>query len=197
MRSLLDLQRQPVHVAALAGIALALGACSSGPPPAISERPSCVTLPAYGSVIEQIMGVYPDWTPLQITKDGYEASWLIEAEGATHRLTATLTRRECICATVATSRFPSGSPQAEFAGYLQGAAVAPLSDLEDTASWLEPKVLFRCPLAFFLRDQFVSSETMEDGTFWRLECERRRDPAFADLEFSFAVATEECRASVP
>lgn len=183
----------------IGGIIVVIGivyATLSRPDPALSERPSCVTLPVYSSVIEQIMGIYPDWSPLQPTNDGFESTWVTEAEGSTHRLTATLTKNECICATLATSRYPSGSPQAEFAGQLQGAAIAPLSDLEYGTSWLQPKILLSCTSAFLRREQYVSSETMPDGTAWKLECGRQADPAYADLELSLAVLTQQCQGQI-
>jgi len=183
----------------IGGIIVIIGivyATLSRPDPALSERPSCVTLPVYSSVIEQVMGIYPYWSSLQATHDGFESTWVTEAEGATHRLTATLTKNECICATLATSRYPSGSPQAEFAGQLLGAAVAPLSDLEYTTSWLQPKILFSCPRAYLLREQYVFSETMPDGTVWKLECGRQAIPEFAALELSLAVLTQQCQGPI-
>jgi hypothetical protein len=171
-------------------------ATRSRPDPTLSERPLCVTLPVYSSVIEQVMDIYPTWSNLRATHDGFESTWVIEAEGATHHLTATLTKNECICATLATSRYPSGSPQAEFAGQLQGAAVAPISDLGYTTSWLEPKLLFSCTGAFLRREQYVASESMPDETVWKLECGRPADPAFADLELSLAVITQQCQVPI-
>ena len=164
-----------------------------GDEPEVSERPSCVTLPVYSSVIEQVMGIYPNWDRLRATRDGFETTWTIHAERATHRLTAALTKNECVCATRAASSYPSGSPQAEFAGLLQGAAVAPISDLEYTTRWLEPKILTNCTLAFVGRDQYLASETMRDGTAWALECGRPAAPAYADLELSLRVTTPQCQ----
>ena len=190
--------RRHVLSICFAAFILALVACSNSTQvPTPNGRPSCVTLPVYSSVIEQVVGVYPEWSPPRATQFGYEASWVIEAKDGTHQLTATLTRNECICATSAQSRFPSGSPQAKFAGYLQGAAVAPVSDLELLSGWLEPKILFRCPLAFLVRNEYIHSETMADGTFWKLECQRPGDPLYADLEYTFSVATQKCQALVP
>lgn len=165
--------------------------------PEMSERLACVTLPAYSSAIQQVMGIIPSWSSLQPTSDGLQTTWAIDAEGATHRLTATLTNNECICATQATSHYPSGSAQAEFAGLLQGAAVAPVSDLDYISSWLEPKLLLNCSAAFLARERYVAAETMPDGTAWRLECTRPAEPAYAGLELSFAVLAPQCQAPPP
>jgi hypothetical protein len=159
----------------------------------LSERPSCVTLPVYSSFIEQVMGINPSWSSLRSFRNGFESTWRIETQGTTHRLTAILTEDECICATLAASRYPSGSPQAEFAGQLQGAAIAPISDLEYGTSWLQPKILLNCTVAFLGREQFISSENMPDGTSWKLECRRPAEPAFADLELSLAIDTQQCQ----
>ena len=188
---------RPFQAVAFVGIGIALAACSSPPTSSASERPSCVTLESYSSVIQQVMNVYPSWGPLEVTPGGYVTRWRIELNDAAHQLMTIVTRNECICATVATSHFPSGSPEAQFAGYLQGAAVAPLSDLDYTSSWLQPKIILSCPLAFLMRRQYVSSDIMDDGTIWKLECRRSTDPAFADLEYTFGVATESCQASLP
>ena len=161
--------------------------------PQRSERPACVTLPLYSSVIEQIMGVIPNWSGLRAAGDGFESTWAIGAEGATHRLTARLTQDQCICATLATSHYPNGSPRAEFAGQLLGAAVAPLSDLEYGSSWLQPKIVVNCSLASLRREPYASSETMPDGTGWRLGCGRPAAPAYADLELSLSVNTPQCQ----
>ena len=186
----------PFRVVVLVGIAVGLGACSPASTSDTNLRPTCVTLEAYSSVIQQVMSLYPSWSPLEATPYGYSTSWAVETEEGSHRLTTTMTRNGCICATMATSYFPSGSPAAEFAGYLQGAAVAPLSNLDYTTTWLQPKILLSCPLAFLLRGEYVSSENLEDGTFWKLECRRQSSQGFADLEYSFAVATDTCQASV-
>src|SRR3990172_4456646 len=188
---------RPLPAVAVVGIGIALAACSSPPTSAASERPTCVTLEAYSAVIQQVMNVYPSWAPLEVTPDGYVTRWLIETDDAAHQLTTTMTRNECICATVATSHFPSGSLEAEFAGYLQGAAVAPLSDLDYTSSWLQPRIILSCPLAFLMRGEYVSSDIMDDGTIWKLECRRQADPGNADLEYSFGVGTDSCQASLP
>ena len=55
-------------------------ATRSRPDPALSERPLCVTLPVYSSVIEQVMGIYPYWSSLQATHDGFESTRRTEDE---------------------------------------------------------------------------------------------------------------------
>jgi hypothetical protein len=64
-------------VGIIVGIIAVIGivhAILSRPDPAISERPSCVTLPIYSSVIEQMMDIYPSWSNLRETHEGFEST---------------------------------------------------------------------------------------------------------------------------
>jgi hypothetical protein len=173
------------------GFSLALAACAAGRPSSVaSGRPDCVSLPSYSGVIQQVMRVQPTWQLLPWDVHGTKYQWTIEDTRGSHTLTAALTPEGCVCATSAMSRF-LGS-QGETAGNLQGAAVAPISELDYTSNWLEPKLLLPCPLAFLLRTPYESEKEMPDATIWKLTCSRGPELQGAQLATSLTVASPRC-----
>ena len=173
--------------------ALVLAACGfTRPSNPSNARPSCVTLPIYGSVIQQVMDDYPDWAPKQDERWGYSTQWAIQDEGGTHQLTVALTSQECVCATRASSQFTGGLPSGKLAGFLQGAAVAPVSDLDNLGKWIEPKLWLHCSQAFLFRDEYRANEAMADGTTWELVCRREGTSPSDELEISLTVRSEQC-----
>jgi|WetSurMetagenome_2_1015567.scaffolds.fasta_scaffold174173_2 hypothetical protein len=153
--------------------ALSFAGCAPRQPgQATSTRPDCVTLPMYSSVIEQVMAIQPTWDRMAQIKDGSQYQWTIQNERAKHTLSATLTSAGCVCAATATSHFHAGQGEDEMAGLLQGAAVAPVSDLNYTARWLEPKISLSCTFAFIFHRSYQAETLMADGTTWKLTCSR-------------------------
>ena len=102
--------------------------------PEANARPACVSLDSYSYVIEQVMNVQPDWKLLEQTTNSSQYQWTIEDQSGKHTLSTTLTSDGCVCATVASSHFRMGSGKEEMVGLLQGAAVAPVSELHYTVS---------------------------------------------------------------
>ncbi len=141
---------------------LSFTGCAS--PPSVSEmniRPACVTLENCSYVIEQVMNVQPAWELLQQSTDGYQYQWHIDNENGEHTLTARLTPDGCVCAAASSSQFLMGIGEEKIAGLLQGAVVAPVSNLDYAAKWLEPKVSFSCGVAH------ISKATQETHRLWR------------------------------
>jgi hypothetical protein len=75
---------------------------------------------------------------------------------------------------------------------MQGAAVAPVSDLEYTADWLEPRLLKRCTSAFLRQTSYEDESSMDDGTTWRLLCSGDPSVANGDLVTSLTIVTTIC-----
>ena len=157
-----------------------------------TARPACVTLDLYDNVIEQVMAETPDWREVS-HQDGFALTqWSIQQPHGTHSLTATLTPEGCICATRASSQYKVGYSEEKWVGLLQGAAVAPVSDLNFTAAWLEPKIAFPCVLANLLHRTYTAESTMKDGSTWRLSCSRQRGGLEADSLTDFSVTVPGC-----
>jgi hypothetical protein len=174
-------------------LALALAGCApSEPNPATLSRPECVTLDSYSSVIEQVMNMRPNWEPLGQSTNVHQYQWTIADESGEHTLTATLTPEQCVCATVASSRFNMAGGKIKIVGLLQGAAVAPVSDLNYTATWLEPKLTLSCGLAYVLRRPYEAETSMEDGTTWRLTCTRESTCDSCGSTYTLTVVTPRC-----
>ncbi len=168
------------------------GCAFNQPDQAASTRPECVTLESYSFVIEQVMNLQPDWVPLEQTAEGLHYQWTIEDEGGMHTLSATLTSAGCVCGTVASSQFNMGSGKEEIVGLLQGAAVAPVSDLDYTASWLEPRLFISCGIAYVFRQPYLAESTMQDGTTWTLACSRNMGPEVYNSAYSLTVVRPSC-----
>jgi hypothetical protein len=178
--------------------ALGFAGCTSKPSDqATSTRPACVTLPMYSSVIDQVMKVQPSWDPLRKTDGGFQTEWVIQNPGGRHMLTAMLTSERCICAANATSQYRASYDQGKLAGLVQGAAVAPVSDLDYTKSWLEPRILLPCTLAFVFHRSYEAETTMPDGTTWKLICTRSISPEAEESFISFTVSTPNCAGLLP
>jgi hypothetical protein len=174
-------------------VLLALAACTPNPPSSVaSGRPACVYLSSYSGVIQQVMGIQPEWEPVVQDRQGYKSEWVVQDEEGKQTLSVVITPEGCVCATNATSQFLGAFAQGEFAGLLQGAAVAPVSQLEYTSRWLEPRVLLSCPLAFLLRKPFESQTDMPDGASWRLSCSRIPSSGNAELLISLRVVSSKC-----
>ena len=163
---------------------------------AVSTHPACVTLPMYSSVIDQVMNMQPTWDPLPQIKDGYQYQWTLQEDRAKHTLSATLTSEGCVCAATAASHYSLGDNQEKLVGLLQGAAVAPVSNLDYTAGWLEPRILFPCTLAFALRRPYEAKSLMEDGTTWQLTCSRSRNGEVDESMTQLTIVAPSCAAIV-
>lgn len=150
----------------------------------------------YSSVIEQVIGMVPDWKPLGQGADAYQYQWTLERENGRHTLTATLTPAQCVCAAVASSQFSFYGGELEMVGGFAGAAVAPVSDLNYTASWLEPKLGFWCTVAHTLQTKYESMTTMKDGTTWKLTC--THDPTCVPFPstYTLKVVTPRCSSAL-
>ena len=171
--------------------ALALAGCApTGPNASTLNRPECVTLDSYGYVIEQVMNMRPKWEPVGESTNTFQ--WKINDESGEHTLTATLTPEQCVCATVASSRFNMAGGRTEMVGLLQGAAVAPVSDLNYTATWLEPKLALSCGLAYLLHKPYEAEASMQDRTTWRLTCSRETNCDSCASTYTLTVVTPRC-----
>ena len=159
---------------------------------AASTRPSCVTLPMYSSVIEQVMNIQPGWKLLAQTNESYHYQWAIQDDSGKHTLSTTLTSDECVCATVASSHFSMGSGKEDIVGLLQGAAVVPVSNLDYTAAWLEPKIFFSCGIAYVFQRSYEAETTMEDGTTWVLACSRIIGSDAYDSLYTLTIVAPSC-----
>jgi hypothetical protein len=174
-------------------LALALGGCApAGPNPATLSRPDCVTLGSYSSVIEQVMSMTPKWEPIGQAANASQYQWKIDDESGEHTLTATLTPGRCVCATAASSRFNMAGGRTRIVGLLEGAAVAPVSDLNYTAAWLEPKVSLSCGLAYMLRRPYEAETSMKDGTTWKLTCTRESTCDPCSSIYTLKIVTPRC-----
>jgi len=185
--------REFASIAASLVCLLFLDACAPSPPSSVvSGRPACVDLGSYNGVIMQVMGMQPDWKSAAPAAQGYKSQWAIRDLRGIHTLSAAMTAQGCVCATNAMSRFRGAYAQGETAGLLQGAAVAPVSELEYTSGWLEPRIILRCPIAFLLRSTFESEAEMPDGTTWKLTCSGSGAVGDVELATSLTVLTPEC-----
>jgi hypothetical protein len=135
-----------------------------------NTRPACVTIPSYSGAIQQVMQVEPSWEPISQEAEGFQYQWNIQDEEADHTLNILLSPDGCICGTNAKSFFNGGFTQGKLAGLLQGAAVAPVSELDFTSEWLEPRLLKQCQTAFLLKNSYKDEASMGDGTTWKLIC---------------------------
>jgi len=187
-----------VSLGACAVFGLGVVSCTfKQPDRAASTRPACVTLDNYNSVINQVMKIQPSWDALTQTKDGFQTKWAIQNPAGRHTLTATLTSDGCICATNATSHFRAGYDQEKLVGLLQGAAVAPVSNLDYTARWLEPRILLPCTFAFLFQRAYEAETSMGDGTTWKLTCSRSRSPEADGSLTSLTISTPNCAGLLP
>jgi hypothetical protein len=189
--------RHASHVSGYVAVGLAsliaLFGCAPRTPSSVaSGRPACVGLESYSAVIEQVMNIQPQWESVATGTQCYEARWVIHNDAGIHSLSAALTAEGCVCATRAASRFRGGFTQGETAGLLQGAAAAPVSQLEYTSRWLEPRTLIHCPLAFLSRSTYESEIEMHDGTIWKLSCSGSGQLGEVELATTFTVLTPEC-----
>ncbi len=167
--------------------------CTSRPSdPELNARPACVTIDSYSNVIEQVMDVRPDWDLLGQKKDGIKYRWAIEDESGKHTLSAFLTSDGCVCATLASSQFRMGGGGEETVGLFQGAAVAPVSDLDYTATWLEPKISFSCGVSYVLRMPYEAEKLMDDGTNWTLTCSRSSGGEAFDALYTLKIVAPAC-----
>lgn len=187
-----------LSLGACAVFALGFAGCTFKPSgQATSTRPACVTLLMYNSVINQVMKIQPSWDALTRMKDGFQTAWTIQNPTGKHTLTAALTSEKCICATNATSHYRAGHGQENLVGLLQGAAVAPVSDLDYTAAWLEPRILLPCTFAFAVRRSYEAETTMGDGTTWKLTCSRGFSTEADESLTSLTVSTPNCAGLLP
>lgn len=175
----------PRRLFALALLLLTAAGCVPGPSTA-STRPACVTLESYSGVIEQVMNLQPDWQPV----DSNHVQWVVADEKGEHTLTARLTPQGCVCAAGSTSYVSTGG--AEMAGLMQGAAVAPVSELGYTASWLEPKLMFYCGAANLFGKAYQADAAMKDGTSWNLLCSSLPDSDTFRSLYTLTVTTPDC-----
>ena len=160
---------------------------------AASTRPECVTLESYSYVIEQVMHVRPGWVPIEQAAEGLRYRWTIKDDSGIHTLSATLTASGCVCGTVASSLFNMGGGKEEIIGLLQGAAVAPVSDLNYTAGWLEPRLILSCGIAYLFRKPYLAETSMQDGTTWTLACSRNTSPEEYDSAYKLTIVTPGCK----
>lgn len=160
--------------------------------PEIDTRPACVTLEDYSYVIEQVMNVQPNWELLAKPGESYQYRWTVEDEGGYHTLSTTLRGDACVCATASSSQFDMGSGKEEIVGLLQGAAVIPISDLNYISSWLEPKILFSCGIAYVLQQPYEAVTTMEDETTWTLTCSRNSGCDGYDSLYTLTIIAPSC-----
>ena len=187
------ISRYLVLLGACSVVALGLAGCTrKQPDQAANTRPSCVTLPMYSSVIEQVMNVQPTWELLAQTYESYHYQWALQDDSGKHTLSTTLTSDECVCATNASSHFNMGRGKEEMAGLFQGAAVAPVSNLDYTAAWLEPRILFSCGAAYLFQRPYEAETIMEDGTTWTLTCSRITGSEAYDSLYTLAIVAPGC-----
>ena len=171
---------------ALAGCGYLLPSHSSS---TSSNRPACVTLDSYSGVIRQVMSITPNWVGGNRNGDVFTTRWIIQDEFGTHQLAVNLSSDGCVCGTSATSQFKGGLTQGRLAGGMEGAAVAPVSELDYTTRWLEPKVGIVCPLAWLLHRSYHAESSMDDGTTWSLSCSRESSDGATELKIAFSVAS--------
>ncbi|MHB8086708.1 MAG: hypothetical protein ACYDH2_00515 [Anaerolineaceae bacterium] len=154
--------------------------------------PVCVNLEIYSSVIEQQMQYLPGWAYLG-ENDGFsQFRWIIQNTIGTHSITTVLSPDGCICATKAESQFHFGNGEENLVGLLEGAAVVPISDLNFTAKWLEPKIAIQCTIANIFHRTYNAESTMKDGTTWKLTCSRPVGDTNAESTYNFSVTTPDC-----
>ena len=184
----------PIALIGIIGVFTAgLTGCASKPSvPKPNARPACVSLDSYSNVIEQVMNVQPDWKNLERTPKSSQYEWTIDDQYGSHSLSTTLTADGCVCATVASSHFRMGSGKEQMVGLLQGAAVAPVSDLGYTAGWLEPKIVW-CGIGYVLRLPYEAETTMPDGTTWRLTCSRNASTDYFNSLYTLTISALDCR----
>jgi hypothetical protein len=138
-----------------------------------NARPACVTLSGYSGAIQQVMQVEPSWEPTSQEAEEFQYQWKIQDEEADHTLNVLLSPDGCVCGTNAKSFFNGDYTQGKLAGLLQGAAVAPVSELDYTAEWLEPRLLKQCQIALLLHNSYQDETSMANGTTWELICSRQ------------------------
>lgn len=156
------------------------------------ERPACVTLSSYSGVIQQVMHIQPHWDPIKQVGESHQSQWAVQDDKGSHTLSVALTSDGCVCATKAKSYFSGGFTQGELAGLMQGAAVAPVSDLESTGEWLEPRLLKQCSSAFLRQSSYEDESSMADGTTWRLICSGDPNIGNGKLVTSLTIVTPIC-----
>jgi hypothetical protein len=170
-----------------------LTSCSTNPMDQdSSDRPACVRLDLYDEILGQQFSDTPDWKLLNQTKGFSQYQWVIQNTTGTHSLNAVLNPGGCICATKAASQFHFGKGEETLVGLLEGAAVVPLSDLNFTTKWLEPKISFQCTIANILHRTYSAESKMKDGTTWKLTCSRLPGDTTADSAYEFSVTTPDC-----
>ncbi len=85
-----------------------------------------------------------------------------------------------------------GSGNKEIVGLLQGAAIAPVSNLDYTAKWLEPRIFFSCGIAYLFQRSYESETYMNDGTTWTLTCSRDSSCDDYDSLYTLTIVTPSC-----
>lgn len=168
------------------------GCASNQMDPDSSDRPDCVTLDLYDEVLGQQFSDTPNWKLLNQTKGYNHYQWVIQNTAGTHSLNIVLTPGGCICATTAVSQFHFGNGEESLVGLLEGATVVPLSDLNLTTKWLEPKISFPCILANLLHKTYSAESEIKDGTTWKLTCSRLPGDTTADSTYEFSVTAPDC-----
>jgi hypothetical protein len=160
-----------------------------------NDPPVCVTLDAYSSVIDQQMHASPVWNVVSQSEGFSLVQWSLQNTTGSHSLSATLTSDGCICGTRAQSQFRFGKGDEILVGLLEGAAVVPISDLNFTEKWLNPKIKFQCTLANIFHRSYSAESAMKDGTTWKLTCSRLPGDASTASTYTFSVTTPDCLAS--
>lgn len=129
---------------------------------------------------------------LNQTKGYSQYQWVLQATTGSHSLNTVLTPGGCICATTAKSQFHFGKGEEELVGLLEGAAVVPISDLNFTTKWLEPKISVPCTIANLLHKTYSAESEMKDGTTWKFTCSKLPGDTSAYSAYEFSVTTPDC-----
>jgi hypothetical protein len=159
----------------------------------MSGRPACVMLENYGYVISQVMNKEPTWELENSNgKRGKEYIWRVESEKGKHELKATLNADGCVCATNTQSDYENGYEEGELAGYFQGAAAAPISELDYLSDWLEPKITWNCSFAFLFRTEYYDEKVMDDGTIWKFSCSRSGEKIETYSKINLEIISDKC-----
>ena len=156
-----------------------------------SNRPACVSLASYSGVIEQVMDMQPDWESVSRTGEESEYQWIAQDKQSDNTLTAILSSGDCVCATRAESHQVGSFGKSKLGGLILGAAVAPVSDLNYTAGWLEPKILKSCLPSMILQKPYEEEKTFDDGTTWKLTCTKMS--GIGETMVTLAVLTPACK----
>ena len=156
-----------------------------------SNRPACVSLPSYSGVIYQVMNMSPDWVPVDRAGEELEYQWITKDQQSDNTLTSILSPEGCVCATKAQSHQMANFNQSKLGGQILGAAVAPVSDLNYTADWLEPKILKSCVPSLILRKPYEDQKTFDDGTTWKFTCTKMS--GIGEAMYTLTIITPACK----